>query len=48
MGQARFADTEIAVATLKPASSDRVRLKLPHDTSKNIFPELQFVLTCFL
>lgn len=47
MGYERIAGTEIIVATLKPASGVRGRLKIPHDVLKNIFPKLQFVLTFF-
>lgn len=47
MGHMRFVVTETTVATLNPASSDMVRLKLHHDMPKNVFPDLQFVLTCF-
>lgn len=39
IGYARIAGTEVIVATLKPASGVRVRLKIPHDVPKNIFPQ---------
>lgn len=41
------ADNEITMATLKPASSDRVRLKRFHFMLKNVFPKFHLVLTFY-
>lgn len=46
MGYARIAGTEIIVATLKPPSSVRVRLKILH-VPKNIFPQTSILFIFF-
>lgn len=47
IGCARIAGTEIIVATLKPASSVTVRLKISHEAPKNIFPQTSICVEFF-